>query len=80
LEGQIDSIQPKVIVLLGKVAAQTLLGTDYTLGRMRGQWYHVRGVETRVTYHPAALLRNASFKRPTWEDMQIIRDRLSEQS
>jgi DNA polymerase len=80
LEGQIDHIQPKVIVLLGKVAAQTLLGTDYTLGRMRGQWYHVRGVETRVTYHPAALLRNASFKRPTWEDMQIIRDRLREQS
>ena len=80
LEAQIDNIQPKVIVLLGKVAAQTLLGTDYTLGRMRGQWYHVRGVETRVTYHPAALLRNASFKRPTWEDMQIIRDRLQELS
>lgn len=79
LEAQIDNIQPKVIVLLGKVAAQTLLGTDYTLGRMRGQWYHVRGIETRVTYHPAALLRNSSFKRPTWEDMQIIRDRLREQ-
>ena len=80
LEAQIDNIQPRVIVLLGKVAAQTMLGTDYTLGRMRGQWYHVRGVETRVTYHPAALLRNASFKRPTWEDMQIIRDRLREPS
>jgi len=78
LEQQIDLIQPKVIVLLGRVAAQTLLGNDLTLGRMRGEWYRVRGVETRVTYHPAALLRNASFKRPTWEDMQVVRDRLAE--
>ena len=78
LESQIELIRPRVIVLLGKVAAQTLLGNDLTLGRMRGQWYRVRDVETRVTYHPAALLRNASFKRPTWEDMQIVRDRLRE--
>jgi len=78
LESQIDTIAPQVIVLLGKVAAQTLLGNDYTLGRMRGQWHKVRGVETRVTYHPAALLRNSSFKRPTWEDLQIVRDRLAE--
>lgn len=78
LERQIDLIQPRVIVLLGKVAAQTLLGNDLTLGRMRGQWYRVRGVETRVTYHPAALLRNVGFKRPTWEDMQIVRDRLAQ--
>jgi uracil-DNA glycosylase family 4 len=76
LERQIDIIEPRIIVLLGRVAAQTLLGNDLPLGRMRGQWFRVRGVETRVTYHPAALLRNAGFKRPTWEDMQIIRDRL----
>lgn len=78
LEQQVELIEPKVIVLLGRVAAQTLLGNDLALGRMRGQWYRVRGVETRVTYHPAALLRNASFKRPTWEDMQVVRDRLTE--
>jgi DNA polymerase len=78
LEQQIDLIEPKVIVLLGRVAAQTLLGNDLALGRMRGEWYRVRDVETRVTYHPAALLRNASFKRPTWEDMQVVRDRLAE--
>lgn len=78
LEQQIDLIAPDVLVLLGRVAAQTLLGNDLTLGRMRGQWYKVRGVETRVTYHPAALLRNSSYKRPTWEDMQIVRDRLAE--
>lgn len=76
LQRQIDLVRPKVLVLLGKVAAQTLLGTDLTLGRMRGRWWQVRGVETRVTYHPAALLRNDQFKRPTWEDMQLVRDRL----
>ena len=80
LEQQINLIEPKVIVLLGRVAAQTLLGNDLTLGRMRNQWHRVREVEARVTYHPAALLRNSSFKRPTWEDMQAVRDRLAEVS
>ncbi|MEM8960079.1 MAG: uracil-DNA glycosylase [Acidobacteriota bacterium] len=78
LESQIDLVQPRVIVLLGKVAAQTLLGSKQSLGRMRGRWWQVRGVDTRVTYHPAALLRSSSWKRPTWEDMQIVRDRLRE--
>jgi len=78
LESQIELIQPKLIVALGRVAAQTLLGESTALGRMRGHWYQVHGVETRVTYHPAALLRNQGFKRPTWEDMQVVRDRLRE--
>ena len=76
LDRQIELVQPRVLVVLGRVAAQTLLGTDLALGRMRGEWFDVKGVPTRVTYHPAALLRNASYKRPTWEDMQIVRDRL----
>ena len=76
LERQIDLVAPRVIVALGRVAAQSLLGTDWPLGRLRGTWHEVRGVATRVTYHPAALLRNASLKRPTWEDMQAVRDRL----
>ncbi len=78
LESQIEAVRPKVIVALGRVAAQTLLGESSPLGRMRGHWFRVQGVETRVTYHPAALLRNVGFKRPTWEDMQIVRDRLQE--
>lgn len=78
LEGQIAAVAPKVIVALGRVAAQTLLGTDMPLGRMRGSWHRVQGIETRVTYHPAGLLRNQSWKRPTWEDMQAVRDRLQE--
>ena len=78
LEKQIELVAPKVIVALGRVAAQTLLGLNSPLGRMRGSWHAVCGIPTRVTYHPAALLRNESYKRPTWEDMQIVRDRLAE--
>ncbi|MDH3746128.1 MAG: uracil-DNA glycosylase [Acidobacteriota bacterium] len=78
LEGQIDLVKPRVLVALGRVAAQNLLGLDRPLGRMRGAWYEVRGVPTRATYHPAALLRNTGFKRPTWEDMQVVRDRLQQ--
>jgi uracil-DNA glycosylase len=74
LERQIALVRPKVIVALGKVAAQTLLGNDAPIGRMRGQWFRVQGVPAMVTYHPAALLRNSALKRPTWEDMQQVRD------
>ena len=76
LERQIDLVQPRVIVALGRVAAQALLGSTEALGRLRGRWHTVRGVPTRATYHPAALLRYATYKRPTWEDMQIVRDYL----
>ena len=78
LRDQIDTVRPRVIVMLGRVAAQALLGSDEALGRMRGRWHRVHGIDARATYHPAALLRNASFKRPTWEDMQVVRDRLRE--
>ncbi|HXU31641.1 MAG TPA: uracil-DNA glycosylase [Thermoanaerobaculia bacterium] len=78
LERQIELIQPRVIVALGRIAAQTLLGNEDPIGRMRGRWFKVLGVPTMVTYHPAALLRNPALKRPTWEDMQQVRDRLRE--
>ncbi len=76
LDEQIDLVNPRVIVALGRVAAQSLLSTDQALGKLRGRWHEVRGVPTLVTYHPAALLRNPGWKRPTWEDMQQARDRL----
>lgn len=77
LDQQIELVQPKVIVALGRVAGQLLLSSDLSLGRMRGQWHEVRGIPTRVTYHPAALLRHSEWKRPTWDDMQLVRDRLT---
>lgn len=78
LDAQIDAVAPALLVCLGRVAAQALLGTAEPLGRMRGATYRVRGVETRVTYHPAALLRNEALKRPAWQDLKEIRDRLLE--
>jgi uracil-DNA glycosylase len=78
LSAQIDLVRPELIVALGRVAAQSLLGTDASLTRLRGDWHSVQGVPLRVTYHPAALLRNAAYKRPTWEDMQLVRDRMQE--
>lgn len=78
LEAQIALVQPAVLLLLGRVAAQALLGVQDSLARLRGIWYDWGGIPTRVTYHPAALLRNPQLKRPTWEDVQVVRDRLRE--
>jgi len=70
---QIDLIRPKVILALGTFAAQTLLQTKLTIGKLRGQEHRYYGVPLVVTYHPAALLRNPAWKRPTWEDVQLAR-------
>ncbi|HEX4954459.1 MAG TPA: uracil-DNA glycosylase [Thermoanaerobaculia bacterium] len=78
LEGQIAAVRPAVIVALGRVAAQVLLGNETPIGRLRGRWYRYAEADLMVTYHPAALLRNADYKRPTWEDMQKVRDRLAQ--
>jgi uracil-DNA glycosylase len=77
LEAQIRLVRPRVLVALGRVAAQTLLGADLPVARMRGHWHELLGVPLRVTYHPAAVLRDAGLKRPTWDDMQVVRDRLA---
>ena len=63
----------RVILALGTFAAQTLLQTKEPIGRLRGQIHRYHGVPLIVTYHPAALLRNPNWKRPTWEDVQLAR-------
>jgi DNA polymerase len=70
---QIDLIRPKVILALGTFAAQTLLDTKLSIGKLRGQVHRYYGVPLVVSYHPAALLRNPGWKRPTWEDVQLAR-------
>ena len=70
---QIELVRPKVILALGTFAAQTLLETKLTIGKLRGQVHRYYGVPLVVTYHPAALLRNPAWKRPTWEDVQLAR-------
>ena len=73
LKRQIELIQPKVICTLGRFAAQTLLRSSDSMGHMRGQSHQYEGIPLVATYHPAALLRNAQWKRPTWEDMKRVR-------
>jgi uracil-DNA glycosylase family 4 len=70
---QVELIRPKAILALGMFAAQTLLQTKLAIGKLRGQVHRFHGVPLIVTYHPAALLRNPSWKRPTWEDVQLVR-------
>jgi uracil-DNA glycosylase family 4 len=70
---QIDIIKPKVIVALGKFAAQTLLRTLDPISRLRGRVYDYRGAKLIPTFHPAYLLRNPSSKREVWEDMKLVR-------
>ena len=69
LIGQIELIQPKLIVALGRHAAHSLLKTDLALARLRGQRHHYRNIPLVVTYHPAYLLRSPSDKRKAWEDL-----------
>ncbi len=70
---QLELIQPKVIVAFGTFAAQTLLNTKSSLSQLRGLVHRYYGTSLIVTYHPAALLRNPAWKRPTWNDVQLAR-------
>ena len=70
---QIEIVRPRVILALGRVAAQTLLQTTTGIGELRGRIHRFHGVPLIVTYHPAALLRNESWKRPAWEDVKLAR-------
>jgi uracil-DNA glycosylase len=70
---QLELMRPKVILALGTYASQTLLNTKTPIGQLRGQLHRYYGIPLIVTYHPAALLRNPSWKRPTWEDVQLAR-------
>ena len=73
LKRQIALVAPEVILAVGTFAAQLLTGSDRPLGKLRGSVYSYEGVPLVVTYHPAALLRNAGWTRSTWDDLQLLR-------
>lgn len=76
---QIALIQPKIILCMGRISGQTLAAKpNASLSRLRGQWLDFHGLDLAVTYHPAALLRNEQWKRPTWEDLKMVRRRYDE--
>jgi len=69
---QIGAIEPKVVVCLGSVAAQTLLNTNKAISRFRGEWFDFRGARLMATYHPAYLLRNPNAKPEVWADLKKV--------
>ena len=76
LHRQLELIAPKVIVAMGGTAGEALLGVRKSLGELRGKVHTYNGIPLVVTYHPAALLRNPNWKKPTWDDVRIARQLL----
>jgi len=76
LHRQVQLVRPKVLLALGATAAEALLGVRKSLGELRGAVHTFGGIPLVVTYHPAALLRNPNWKKPTWDDVRIARQLL----
>jgi DNA polymerase len=78
LKRQIAIMKPQAILLLGRIAVDGLLHLSEAIGKLRTTIQHYDTIPVIITYHPAALLRNESYKRPAWEDMKKLRDILKE--
>ncbi|HSK17537.1 MAG TPA: uracil-DNA glycosylase [Longimicrobiales bacterium] len=80
LHGQLEAIAPRVLLAVGKFAAQALLDSQESIGRLRGTVHSYRGTPLVVTYHPAYLLRSPQMTRVAWQDFQLVRRVLDEQA
>lgn len=78
LRGQFLRIRPKIIVCLGRIAAQALISPGFKITKERGVWFERKGVFMAATFHPSALLRDEDKKRPAWEDFKAIKAKLDE--
>lgn len=78
LKRQVEIIAPQVIVCLGTFAAQSLLGTDEKISRLRGNFRTYHDIPVMATYHPAFLLRNPEMKKSVWEDLQKVMQKLAQ--
>ena len=82
LQRQIDIIEPKFIFLLGGVAAKAILSTPLALGKLRGKWHEYKSlnldesIPTIASYHPAFLLRSPQYKKHSWEDLQMLQEKI----
>jgi DNA polymerase len=72
LQRQIELVRPKILVALGRFAAQTMLGTTVPISRLRGTWHEYAGIKLMPTLHPAYLLRNPEDKKLVWDDIQKV--------
>ncbi|MBE6947829.1 MAG: uracil-DNA glycosylase [Ruminococcaceae bacterium] len=78
LEKQMELIQPKILVCLGRIAAMRLIREDYRITREHGQWMEKNGVWMTAIYHPSALLRDVSKRPETFADLISIREKMKE--
>ena len=78
LRAQTALVKPQIIVCLGATSARYVVGEDCRITRDRGKWVERKGVWIMPTFHPAALLRDERKKRPVWEDLKAVREKLSE--
>jgi uracil-DNA glycosylase family 4 len=78
LEGQLRAIRPRVLLVLGSVASRALLGADAGITRIRGRWHDLGGVPVMPTFHPAYLLRTPEDKKLTFDDLKVLRAKLTE--
>lgn len=74
LEAQIRIIKPRIVVCMGSLATRVVIDPQASITMTRGKWFNRQGIYITAVFHPAALLRNPSYKRPTWEDFKQIRD------
>ena len=80
LRRQIALLRPRAILCVGRIAAHALLGGAEGVGKLRGTWREFEGIPLLVTYHPSALLRDDTYKRPAWEDLKMFREKVSPES
>jgi uracil-DNA glycosylase family 4 len=78
LDKQIKAIRPRVIVILGRIAAHALLGTKEPITRLRGHWQRYHDIRVMPTFHPSYLLRMPQERRKTWDDMQQVMEYLAD--
>jgi len=74
---QISILKPRFILSLGRVSSHALLSTNEPMTRLRGRFYDFRGIPLLTSYHPSALLRDEDLKRPAWEDLKMLRERIN---
>lgn len=78
LDAQIDALAPRAILCLGRSALRALTGSEAGITKLHGIWFEYRGIPLIATFHPSALLRDESYKRPAWEDLKLLKERLGD--
>jgi len=78
LERQVEILSPRAILCLGRTAIQALTGQSEGITKLHGRWFEYRGIPLIGTFHPSAILRDEAWKRPAWEDLKLLRDKLGD--